>query len=127
MTQSTLEHTNITVKNAKQSAQILCKIFDWKIRWSGDAIDGGTSYHIGGDASYLALYTPVKIGAPGKSSYITPAGLNHLGIIVEDIEKVEARIIEAGYEPHSHADYEPGRRFYFREENGIEIEVVSYQ
>ena len=127
MSQSTLEHTNITVKNAKQSAQILCKIFDWKIRWSGGAIDGGTSYHIGGDASYLALYTPLKIGTPAKSSYTTPAGLNHVGIIVEDIEKVEARVIEAGYKPHSHADYEPGRRFYFREENGIEIEVVNYQ
>jgi hypothetical protein len=23
-------------------------------------------------------------------------------------------------------DYEPGKRFYFREENGIEFEVVSY-
>ncbi|HAI29601.1 MAG TPA: glyoxalase, partial [Thalassospira sp.] len=24
------------------------------------------------------------------------------------------------------ADYEPGRRFYFRDENDIEFEVVSY-
>ncbi|MFT4811430.1 MAG: hypothetical protein ACI9LX_004807 [Paraglaciecola sp.] len=29
--------------------------------------------------------------------------------------------------PYNHGDYEPGRRFYFNLEEGIEIEVVSYQ
>ena len=33
---------------------------------------------------------------------------------------------DAGFEPHSHGDYEPGKRFYFDDENGIEFEVVSY-
>ncbi|MEC7669548.1 MAG: VOC family protein, partial [Pseudomonadota bacterium] len=28
--------------------------------------------------------------------------------------------------PHNHADYEPGKRFYFDTPDGIEIEVVSY-
>ena len=31
-----------------------------------------------------------------------------------------------GYEPFSHADYEPGRRFYFLDRDGIEFEVISY-
>ena len=31
-----------------------------------------------------------------------------------------------GYEPCNHADYDPGRRFYFDDEDGIEFEVVSY-
>ncbi len=31
-----------------------------------------------------------------------------------------------GSQTHSHADYEPGRRFYFHDEDGIEFEVVSY-
>lgn len=45
---------------------------------------------------------------------------------VEDLDAVEAKVIAAGYEPHNHGDYEPGRRFYFHDENGLEYEVVSY-
>ena len=30
-------------------------------------------------------------------------------------------------EPFNHDDYEPGRRFYFFDWDGIEFEVVSYQ
>ncbi len=32
----------------------------------------------------------------------------------------------AGLEPFGHDDYDPGRRFYFFDDNGIEFEVVSY-
>ncbi|HCK17946.1 MAG TPA: glyoxalase, partial [Thalassospira sp.] len=38
----------------------------------------------------------------------------------------EAKIKADGIETFNHADYEPGRRFYFRDENDIEFEVVSY-
>jgi glyoxylase I family protein len=31
-----------------------------------------------------------------------------------------------GLEPFGHADYQPGRRFYFLDADGIEFEVVSY-
>ena len=35
-------------------------------------------------------------------------------------------MIEAGLKPFNHADYEPGRRFYFFDWDHIEWEVVSY-
>ena len=35
-------------------------------------------------------------------------------------------VVEAGFKPINHADYEPGRRFYFHDHDGIEYEVVSY-
>ncbi|MGC1486268.1 MAG: VOC family protein, partial [Albidovulum sp.] len=38
----------------------------------------------------------------------------------------EMLVRAAGYSPTNHADYAPGRRFYFNEENGVEFEVVSY-
>ena len=60
------------------------------------------------------------------SSYTTTGGLNHVGIVVDDLDTAEQRVSAAGYEPHSHADYEPGRRFYFHDDDGIEFEVVSY-
>jgi len=47
-------------------------------------------------------------------------------VVVDDLNLVEARVKKAGFVTHSHADYEPGRRFYFNDHDGIEIEVVSY-
>ena len=53
--------------------------------------------------------------------------LNHIGIEVDDLDAAEARVIAAGLRPFSHADYEPGRRFYFLDPDGIEYaRVVSY-
>ena len=52
--------------------------------------------------------------------------LNHIGIVVDDLDAIEQKVIARGDAPNSHQDYEPGRRFYFEDENGIEIEVISY-
>ncbi len=41
-------------------------------------------------------------------------------------DAAEARVRDAGYEPFNHGAYEPGRRFYFLDPDGIEYEVVSY-
>jgi len=46
--------------------------------------------------------------------------------VVPDLDAVETRVKEAGFIPKSHANYEPGRRFYFDGPDGIEFEVVSY-
>ncbi|MEO1734352.1 MAG: VOC family protein, partial [Pseudomonadota bacterium] len=54
------------------------------------------------------------------------AALNHVGVVVPDIDAVEAKVKAAGFEPRSHADYEPGKRFYFDGPDSIEFEVVSY-
>ena len=54
------------------------------------------------------------------------AGLNHVGVVVDNIDSTEAKVKAAGYEPHNHADYEPGKRFYFDGPDGIEFEVVHY-
>ena len=81
---------------------------------------------MGGDDSYVALFS---FGAPvvtTEESYRIWAGLNHIGVVVDDLDAVEIRVKHAGCTPEDHADYEPGRRFYFRDENGVEIEVVSY-
>lgn len=126
-----LEHVNITVADPDATAQVLCDLFDWHLRWAGAAKNGGRSVHVGeaesaASDSYLALYSPGKpLGAAGDS-YVTLGGLNHIGLLVDNLDQAESRVIAAGYTPHSHADYEPGRRFYFHDGNGVEIEVVSY-
>lgn len=123
-----LEHANITVSNIERSSAMLCDLFGWHVRWKGEtgqSIYGGTSWHVGNDTSYLALYTQGGDRAKGDS-YLTVGGLNHLAVVVDDLDAVEAKVLAAGFTPTSHADYEPGRRFYFDDADGIEIEVVSY-
>ena len=52
--------------------------------------------------------------------------MNHVGVQVDDLDAVEAKVAAAGLKPFGHGDYEPGRRFYFFDWNHIEFEVVSY-
>jgi len=122
-----LEHTNITVSDPKKTAAWLADVFGWKIRWQGEAISGGYTIHIGTDDHYLALYNPKVPIVPGNSSYTQRGGLNHVGIVMEGLDAVEARVIAAGFTPTTRADYEPGLRFYFRDDDNIEFEVVAYK
>ncbi len=126
MHQGLFEHVNMTVSDPLRTAQMLCDLFDWKIRWQGPAKGDGLSVHVGTDTGYLALYTAGKPSRPKQASYARIGAVNHLGILVDDLDAAEQRILAAGIETHSHQEYEPGRRFYFHDHDGIEIEVVSY-
>ena len=121
-----LEHVNICVPDPKGTAAKLCELFGWHVRWEGAAKDDGFTVHVGDDDSYLALYAPVQALRPEATRYAHVAGLNHIGVTVDDMPATEARVKAAGYTPHSHADYEPGERFYFDGPDGIEFEVVHY-
>ena len=123
--QARLEHVNVTVGDAERSAALLERLFGWRVRWSGPAMAGGRSVHVGTDDPYLALYSgPESDGAPRGWRKGVP--LNHVAVVVDDLDAVEARVAGAGLTPFAHGDYEPGRRFYFFDEDGIEFEVVSY-
>ena len=120
-----IEHVNVTVSDADRAAGLMEKLFGWQIRWQGPARDGGRAVHVGSADHYVALYT-----APGAActadDFVKGRPLNHIGVEVDDLDTVEARVVEAGLTPFSHGDYEPGRRFYFLDPDGIEYEVVSY-
>ncbi len=121
-----LEHVNLTVSDPDRTAALLCGLFGWKVRWAGPAMTSGRAVHVGGKDSYVALFSYGDAVASREESYRTRAGLNHIAVVVADLRATEARVKAAGLVPENHADYEPGRRFYFREPDGIEIEVVSY-
>lgn len=127
MAQATLEHVNFTVSDPRATAAMLSELFGWHIRWQGEALAGGFTVHVGTDDDYLALYTgPSGKQTAAQDNYSQLGGLNHVGVSVADLDACEARVKAAGYEPHNHGDYEPGRRFYFDGPDGIEYEVVSY-
>jgi catechol 2,3-dioxygenase-like lactoylglutathione lyase family enzyme len=120
---ATLEHVNITVSDPDASAAMLSVLFDWKVRWSGPSQMGGRSVHVGEDDTYIAVYSP----EPGREhAFEKGFPLNHVGVVVDDLDAVESRVFALGLLPFGHGDYEPGRRFYFFDQNGIEFEVVSY-
>lgn len=125
MTTAYLEHTNITVENPDELANLLCRLFDWKVRWSGGAKNDGYTVHVGNDKDYLALYRPKTVNKV-EIDYKTLAYVNHIGIVVPDLSETEQRVLALNYSTFNHGDYEPGKRFYFMAQENIEIEVVSY-
>ena len=123
MPPSRLEHINITVSDIERSAALLERLMGWHIRWRGPSQLGGKTIHVGGEDDYIAVYTR---GAPLAARHAKGAPLNHVGLVVEDLDAAETIVKDAGLEPFNHADYAPGRRFYFLDWDGIEFEMVSY-
>lgn len=121
-----LEHVNITVAEPDRTADLMAALFGWHVRWRGTGPRGGYYVHVGSDDQYIALYTA---GSSIRSLETFGKGkpLNHIGVEVDDLDAAEARVVAAGLSPFSHADYEPGQRFYFLDLDGIEYEVVSYK
>lgn len=118
-----LEHVNITVSDIDRSAALLERLMGWHIRWRGPSQLGGETIHVGSERDYIAVYTR---GTPLPGRHAKGAPLNHVGLVVPDLDAAEAVVRDAGLEPFSFWDYEPGKRFYFLDWDGVEFEMVSY-
>jgi len=130
MPNGTIEHANLTVTNPERSAELFKQLCGWEERWRGQSKLGGDTVHIGAaenGATYLALYTNGDVRADTTRRYAKGQPLNHIGLLVDDLAAAETVVSAAGLEPFGHDDYDPGRRFYFFDWDGIEFEVVSYQ
>ena len=125
MAQNFIEHINITVSNPDRTADCLMRLFDWHVRWRGHAAKGGNTIHVGNEQFYVAVYA-LELGKTEPAGHRKGAPLNHIGIVVHDLDDVERRVVAEGYEPCSNDDYEPGKRFYFFDHDGIEFEIISY-
>jgi catechol 2,3-dioxygenase-like lactoylglutathione lyase family enzyme len=120
-----IEHVNVTVSDPERAAALMERIFGWQVRWQGPAQNGGRTIHVGTSDHYVALYAPAN--GRGAAGFVKGVPLNHIGVEVDELDATEARVVAAGLTPFSHGDYEPGRRFYFFDPDGIEYEVISYE
>ncbi len=120
-----IEHVNITVSDSVRTADLLTRLFDWHIRWQGGSLSGGHIVHVGTDHSYVALYTPPQ-SPEAAASAERVNGLQHIGVLVDDLDLIEDRVKAEGLSSYSHMTYEPGSRFYFEDPDGVEYEVASY-
>jgi predicted enzyme related to lactoylglutathione lyase len=114
-----IEHVNLTVQDPHGAARLMEALFGWTVRWQGLNGGGGTTVHVGSAEQYIAFCSGGEIYGKGRP-------FNHVAIEVDDLDAVEARVAAAGLEPFAHGDYEPGRRFYFFDANGVEFEIVDY-
>jgi len=119
-----LEHVNLTVKDLDRSIAFYADLFDLRVRWKGPIDGTRLGAHVGDDRTYLALFEASSAGEIDHD-YSRP-GVNHFGFVVDDLDDVRGRLGRAGTTVHLEADYEPGRRIYFLDPDGNEIEVVEY-
>jgi catechol 2,3-dioxygenase-like lactoylglutathione lyase family enzyme len=122
MPTGTLEHVNISVSDPDRMADLLGRLAGWRRRWEGPSLMGGRTIHCGDDNAYVALYHHPDISGPFEKGL----PLQHVALVVDDLDAAEQVVTEAGLEAINHGDYEPGRRFYFFDWDGIEWEIVSY-
>lgn len=119
-----LEHVNLTVADLDRSVDFYTRLFDLKVRWLGTTRDGTPAAHVGDDRAYLALFE--GRGSLPDQDY-GQVGINHIGFVVDDLEAAKVRLSSLDARVHSEQEYDPGRRLYFRDPDGIEIELVQYE
>ena len=126
MPEPRIEHVNVTVSDPDRAARLMAALFGWHVRWQGPARSGGRTIHVGSDDHYIALYSGHGV-AYTADDFAKGRPLNHIGVEVDDLAAIEAKVLAAGLRPFGHDTYDPGRRFYFLDPDGIEYEVVSYR
>lgn len=120
-----LEHVNLTVSDLDRSIGFYSDLLGLRVRWRRHGGDQPAAAHVGDDRHYIAMFqAPPGAGRP-VADY-EAVGLNHFGFVVDDLDAARERLSSLGVQPHSEADYEPGRRLYFLDPDGVEVELVEY-
>ena len=119
-----LEHVNLTVSDVERSVDFYSKLLGLQVRWEGRDETGAPMAHVGTDSHYLALFQASQEGRAAHD-YST-VGVNHVGFVVDDLDAARERAEGLGTTVHLEADYDPGRRIYVTDPDGIEIELVEY-
>jgi catechol 2,3-dioxygenase-like lactoylglutathione lyase family enzyme len=124
-----LEHANITVPDVDAAIEFLLTLEPaFEVRQDNTPEGSHRWAHVGTDRFYVALQEP-NIGA--EPSVRRPAyvnyGVNHLGWVVENVEKVSRRLEQRGYKKGTPGEVHRFRkRAYYFDSAGFEWELVEY-
>lgn len=124
-----LEHANLTVPDIDASIDFLMTV-EPEFQILHDAGDGGAYrwVHIGTPDTYLALEAPHKpLDDARMPRRYADYGVNHIGLVVDDMAAAVARLESKGYREGHQAELHPARtRRYFYDHAGFEWELVAY-
>ena len=120
-----LEHANITVNNLEQAVTFFSTAFPhFKERGGGES-NGRKWIHFGDATTYIALNTSNQEKSIAKN--YSSSGINHLGFVVQNVEQIAKRLLDAGYKRSFPKQVEKFRiRDYFFDGDGNEFEFVEY-
>lgn len=120
-----LEHANITVNNLDNTILFFQTAFDdFKVR-GGGTNEGRKWIHLGNESTYIALNEAATAVTTEKS--YSKSGINHIGFVVNDVDSLAIRLLEAGYSRDYPKQVERFRiRDYFADADGNQFEFVQY-
>ena len=129
MTNSMLEHINVTVRDLDRTLQfILTALPDWQVRGQGQMDWYGKPVrwlHVGHTHHYLALQSGGEGAALDWQTHQT--GTKHVGIVVASVDEVVAQLQAAGFALDHWGGASPHRRSaYFVEPGSLQFEFVQY-
>ncbi|MEL0629075.1 VOC family protein [Psychromonas aquatilis] len=124
-----IEHLNITVPDIDEAIKFIKIVApDFKVRRDQSPENSYRWAHIGNDHYYFALQEPHLEATPAfPLKTYKNHGINHIALIVEDLARIEADLIKAGYQASIDTPVEQHRkRLYFFDAFGFEWELIEY-
>ena len=121
-----LEHANISVRDMDEAVKFLTTALPhFRIRWR-DKSGKDEWLHIGTDETYIAL-SNAPDAEKGKRQAYRDLGVNHIGVVVDDIDGTLERLRAAGYRDSSTPEEsECRRRYYFLDDDDLQWEFIQY-
>ncbi|OYU72335.1 MAG: lactoylglutathione lyase, partial [Burkholderiales bacterium PBB5] len=129
MTTATLEHANITLLQIEPVLQLLLTALPgWRVRGQGTMDWFGKPIrwlHVGTDSQYLALQDGGEGRGPAWQSH--QVGVKHLGLVVDDLDALVARLQAAGIAMDHPGGSHPHRRSaYYHLGDLVQLEFMQY-
>ncbi len=124
-----LEHINLVVEDIDAMLAFYQAAFPhWRVRGGGKGQWYGKPrnwLHFGDDYQYIAMSDHGSGGHRDLSG--STVGLAHFAYVVDDIEGVTQRLLDAGFEIAQSGGDDPYRKnIYFIDPAGFEVEFVEY-
>ena len=124
-----IEHLNMTVPDIDEAIKFISIVApDFKIRKDAQPSDSYRWTHIGNDKYYFALQEAHLDAEPQKQHQTYKNyGINHIALIVSDLESVVNDLENLGYSKGIDTPDEKFRkRAYYYDKAGFEWELVEY-
>lgn len=129
VTMTQFEHANLTVPNIDAAIAFLLNAApDFRIKADQSPEGKQRWVHIGNNTCYFALQEPHDslTSIDNRKPYQNIA-INHIGMIVENLDSIQNKLLSLGYEQNGDITQEKyGRRIYFYDKAHFEWELVEY-